>query len=279
MFTHTDFADHYDTDSHHSPFVVLKFGSSILSDIDQLASAALEVERHVKAGRQVVAVASAFRGRTNALLTNAARLDAQPDDHALAALLATGEAEAAAYLALAIRQLGIHTQTLTPQGLGLIAQGPATDASIVHVEPRPVVAALQLAPVVVVPGYAAVDARGRPVVLGRGGSDLSAIALAHGLGAQARLVKDVGWVYEWPPDEGGTAPRAFASLTWLDALALTDKAIQPKAIAFARRVNRPFRFVGLGSDVGTLIGALDTAFISDAAQLAVDVQEEKVAAH
>ena len=88
--------------SRQAPVVVLKFGSSVLRDELSLPAAVAEIYREVRRGRRVVAVVSAFGVTTDTLLQDARRQCDRPDPHALARLLETGEARAAAHLGLAL---------------------------------------------------------------------------------------------------------------------------------------------------------------------------------
>lgn len=240
--------------------VVLKFGGSVLRDESRLNAAAQEVRRYVERGLGVVAVVSAFRGRTDELIraARAARGGWEGGRRLEPELVGLGEMEAAAGLALAIEGLGVGlaAEVFCARRLRLVAEGNDPLASLpVAMDPEPLEWALEAGRVAVVPGFTAVDGLGRTVLLGRGGTDLTAVFVGAAIGAEVRLVKDVGSIMEWSPEDGrGPSPRRFASITFEDALALSDRAIQPAAVRLARRLGRPFRFTGLGSDEGTLVG-------------------------
>jgi homoserine dehydrogenase len=90
-------------------------------------------------------------------------------------------------------------------------------------------------PVLVIPGFFGTDAAGRTHLLGRGGSDLSAVFLANALGARCRLIKDVDGVYECDPSNAhGKRPGRFASLDYADAMRIAGPLIQPKAVSYLR---------------------------------------------
>ncbi|TVS08399.1 MAG: hypothetical protein EA423_01535 [Phycisphaerales bacterium] len=237
--------------------VVLKFGSSVLRSPADLPRVAAEIERRRDRGRTpVVAIVSAFRGRTDELLAGAGtRSRFDTGGPALASLLSVGEIEASALLALEIERAGIHAELVPPERVGVIASDACIEGEPVQTDPRWVLGALRRAGVAVVPGFVSRTRDGRPALLGRGGSDLTAVCLAAALGARCVLVKDTGAVHEWDPAEGGPAPKRFATLTFEDALALGDRVIQPRAIRWAQRLGRPFTVAGLGADGGTLVGA------------------------
>jgi homoserine dehydrogenase len=246
--------------------IVLKLGSSVLPTAEHRPRVVSEIYRHHRAGRPVVAVVSAFKGRTDALARQAAAFDAAPDSHAHAAVLAVGELEASAMLAVALERAGLDAVLLSVREIALRTTGPATDAMPVSVDPAPMRRELAAGRVVVLPGFMGTDADGRQVVLGRGGTDIAAIAIGHALDAEICLMKDVCAVYEWAPTEQGPAPRAFDHLHWDDAIALTDRVIQRKAIEFARDHTLDFRVACLGSDAGTAVGRAPTTFAPSCAE-------------
>lgn len=239
--------------------VILKFGSSVLPTPEHVHTVVGEVYRHVRKGRRVVAVVSALRGRTDELCSQADRWQVH-EPHARASLLATGEAEAAALVAGALARAGLKASLIDGPRLGLRATGDPLDATPALVEPHEVRRALGRGEIAVVPGFVGIDEHRRPVLLGRGGSDLTALALGAELRARVVLLKDAGWVHEWSPAESGPAPRRFETLSWDDALALTGRAIQRKAIEYAKAHRTAFRFSGLGNDRGTTVGGDPTRY-------------------
>jgi hypothetical protein len=180
--------------------VVLKLGGSVLLDATRLRRAVHEIYRWRREGREVVAVVSAFAGRTDEILDRCMRLDPglEPAGHrrlspfALAAALGAGEAESAAFLGAQLDRAGVPATVLSPGAVGLRADGDPLDATPREVDTGPIERALERDGVVVFPGFVALDAAGRAVTLGRGGSDLTALFLAHALAAdRCRLIKDV----------------------------------------------------------------------------------------
>ncbi|HSL82404.1 MAG TPA: homoserine dehydrogenase, partial [Thermoanaerobaculia bacterium] len=197
-----------------SATTVLKLGGSILEGPETLAKASLEVYREVRAGRRVVAVVSAFRGRTDALAALAHHLAPGAPGRSHRALLATGEAEATAALALQLDGDGVPAECVEGHRLGLRTRGDAADGEPVGCRLDVVRAALERAPVVVVPGFVGVDEQQGTTLLGRGGSDLTAVFLARELRARCRLVKDVDGWFEDDPALPGPRPRRYARLAW-----------------------------------------------------------------
>jgi homoserine dehydrogenase len=237
--------------------IVLKFGGSVLTDEDRLRIAVHEVYRWRREGWKVVAVVSAFAGRTDELLTSCQRDGVRADGHATAAILSCGERESAAKLVGCLDRVGVTAALLDPASIGLRAHGPALDAQPLGFDADRVRASLDTSGVVVVPGFLAIDDHGRTVTLGRGGSDLSALVLADGLGAdRCRLLKDVDGLYERDPACEGPPPRRFERASFGDALRLDGSILQHKAVRFARER-------GLAFEVGRVNAARVTA-IGDA---------------
>lgn len=235
-----------------APLIVLKFGGSVLRDEASLGGAVHEVYRWRRDGWRVVAVVSALAGRTDELLARANRLGLGAGSHARAEMAAGGERESAALLAALLERAGVPCACLPA---GLRARGPATDAWPTGVATAALREALSGPGVVVSPGYIARDRRGRTVLLGRGGSDLTALCLAHALGAtRCVLVKDVDGLYDSDPRTAGGAARRYATATWRDALATDGSIIQHKAIRFARRHRLEFELGALNAVAWTRIG-------------------------
>ncbi len=237
------------------PVIVLKLGGSVLSGEDALPRAVHEVYRWRREGYGVVAVVSALAGETNALLARTGGDGEPPPPHALAALAALGEQRAAALLGLHLERAGVSARVLSPATLRLVAQGDPLDALPVGLDPRPLRRALADGAVAVVPGFFAHDADGHIVLLGRGGSDLSALFLAARLQARCRLVKDVDGLYARDPALPGPPPARYAAATWDDALATDGSIVQHKALIVAQSAGRPFEIAGLGNARETLVGA------------------------
>jgi len=237
------------------PLVVLKFGSSVLGSERDYAAAVAGIQRHLQRGERVLAVVSALKGATDRLLADAHFFGPEPEPAATASLLATGESASAARLALALDAGGIEAALLDPGGIGLTTQGPLLDADPVAVNGDAVRRALEHSGAAVVAGFYGRDSAGGYALFGRGGSDLTALFLAHRLGARTcRLIKDVDGVYEHDPGTGADAPRRYEQLSWDDALKLGSRVVQPKTLHYARRERIEFDVGKIGSPVGTHVG-------------------------
>ena len=238
--------------------IVLKFGSSVLRSEADLPRAVHEIYRWLRDGYSVVAVVSAFGKTTDQLLASAREYSEQPPEGALALLLSTGEKRAAALLALALDRAGIPASAFDPSRLGLRTSGRVLNAEPVRLNVGAIRKALDSSRVAVVPGFIGQMQDGRTSLLGRGGSDLSALFLAVHLRGRCRLLKDVDGVYNHDPHV--SAARCYESLTWEDALAIGGRIIQQKALRFAREHNQSFEVAALGAEQETIVGADSTAY-------------------
>ncbi|MDX2119130.1 MAG: hypothetical protein SFY96_13200 [Planctomycetota bacterium] len=236
--------------------VVLKFGSSVLPSEQQLHVAIREIQHRLDEGARVVAVVSALGSTTDDLLEHAtAGGPAEPE--ALAAFLATGEARATSLLGLALHRAGIPAHVLDSAGIGLRTHGPVLDADAFLLDSTNIRKALNSRPVLVVPGFVGRDELGRITLLGRGGSDLTALFIAAELGAECVLLKDVDGLYDRDPNEHADA-RRYERVSFDAVLALDEGIVQHKAVRFARWRRLPFVVTRVGATRSTLVHAGDT---------------------
>jgi homoserine dehydrogenase len=239
------------------PLVVLKIGGSVLRSPEDAARVASEAYRFHRQGARVMAVVSAIAGQTDLLLAEAKSAGAADENRFTPHLVALGEARAAALAAMACERVGLCATVLSPEAMKLRADGPRESAELKSVDAQALLSALDHNDVVVVPGYVAVDAVGQPVLLGRGGTDFTALFLAAEIHADTvRLVKDVPGVFDRDPALHGAAARLYEQLSWADARAVSGKLIQPKALAFAHQRALPFEVAGVGATRATRVASL-----------------------
>ncbi len=241
------------------PVAVLKFGSSVLRGASDLDAAVAEIYRELRRGFRVLAVVSAFPGVTDRLAGLAGRRFAAPDPGCLARLLATGETASAALLGMALEEAGVPASVVDPEAVGLLVAGPPLDSEPVALDTRRLLGFLARTPVVVLPGFFGRSASGGPALLGRGGSDLTALFAAWSLRAgKCRLLKDVDGVYSTDPRTGASA-RRYSSISWEDAARVSGRLIQPKALQFARARGYTFALASACSSDETVIGTATSA--------------------
>lgn len=240
--------------------LVLKFGSSVLRSPADYRAAAGEIAAWVSRGRRVVAVVSAPGRTTDDLMALARAHAGDPDPRALAALLATGERGSAAVLAIALEAAGVSCSLVDPVQVALTARGPTLDAEPAGLDVALMRRLLEQRPVVVLPGFFGVDAEGggHIVLLGRGGSDLTAMFVARQLGASCRLLKDVEGIHEADPAAGPS--RRYHTVGWSDVAGLGARVVQAKALAYAAAHGVTFDVSAPGAAGGTRVGPFPPAF-------------------
>jgi homoserine dehydrogenase len=235
--------------------VVLKFGSSVLRSESDLSRVVHEVYRHWRRGSQVLAVVSAIGNTTDRLLRLAKAACTEPEESTLAMLLATGEAKASALLGIALCRAGIPAKVLDPSQAGLRTIGDELDSEVVAVDVARLRAELERS-VVVLPGFIGRNEEGDTTLLGRGGSDLSAVFIAHQLDARCILLKDVDGLYTSDPTCAEAArPLRFRHVKYETALRVGGAIVQNKAVRFAGECGLRFEITCIGASTGTQIGS------------------------
>lgn len=228
------------------PVAVIKIGGSILTGARAYRRAAEFIcSRHLKAPHErLVVVVSAQEGTTDSLEDLAAKIVTSPKPGALDLLWSTGELRSVALLTLHLQALGVQATGLNIHEAGLIVPAGRAEASAasVRLDPDRLSTVLEGHAVAVVPGFFATNGLHSVVSLGRGGSDLTAVLLAAGLGAMCcELIKDVpGYFTSDPHKDANALPIPF--LTFEHALELADEGcdlVQRKAIEAAARYDLP----------------------------------------
>ncbi len=240
------------------PLIVLKFGSSVLRTAADLPDAVHEIFRYSREGFGVVAVVSAFEGVTDRLLAQAKALGAHPPNgvgvSGLAALVASGERETAASLQIALCHAGIPASLLDPLAAGLRVNGNGIEGAPIDLAVARLTSLLDKGRILIVPGFFGSDEDGGVSLLGRGGSDWTALFLAQRLRARCRLLKDTDGIYERDPNSAGEPPLRFERLHYEDALALHAPVVQEAALRFAFAHGQTFEVARIGSVFGTTVG-------------------------
>lgn len=235
---------------------VLKFGSSVLRSEKDLPRVGGEIYRAIRSGQKAAVVVSAYEGVTDRYIECARKDGLLPSSPAYADLVAQGEFISAHALVQHLAGLGMSADLATPRRLGLIAIGPRDDAEPSRIDHTALADVLTGHDVIVIPGFSAIGEHGGTRLLGRGGSDLTAIFLARALGAPAaRLIKDVDGVYERDPAKAADA-RRYQTISWRDANRVSDALIQPNAIAFAEACGVDIEIASIGQGDETRIGMM-----------------------
>jgi aspartate kinase len=211
--------------------LVQKYGGTSLQTLDCVHHAALRIAEARRRGSSVAVVVSARGGRTDDLLRLAADMGATAPSRELDQLLAVGECESAALMALALNGLGVPAISLTGHQAGIRATDRHGDALIARIGAARVTAALENGKVAVVAGFQGVDEAGDIATLGRGGSDTTAVALAAQLGASAcEIYTDVDGVHSADP----RILPAARCLPWVDPGVMAEMAFAGARILHTR---------------------------------------------
>jgi aspartate kinase len=238
---------------------VLKIGGSVLTDVAAYRRAAAFVAQKVAANpaERLVVVVSAQHGETDALLHTAQDLCPEPNREALDLLWSTGELRSVALLVLALESLGVRAAPANVHQTGLGEAAPAASAGSATFLPLRLLDRLANHDVVVVPGFLAGGPGDVVVSLGRGGSDLTAVLIAAGLGArQCELVKDVDGYYSADPRLDPHAHH-LARIDFQQSLAMADggcEVVQRTALEAARAHGLPLTVRAIGGRRATVVG-------------------------
>ena len=201
--------------------LVQKFGGTSVGTPDRMRAVADHVARTVRRGDQVVVVISAMGKETDDLLRIAKEVSNTRPGREMDMLVTAGERKATALLCMAIADLGVEAESFTGSQAGFLTDSTHTNAKIIDVKPDRIRASLAAGRVAVVGGAQGQSAERNVTFLGRGGSDTTAVALAHALGADScELYTDVPGVFTSDPRIVTTA-RKMEHITFDELLEMT----------------------------------------------------------
>lgn len=240
--------------------VVMKFGGSSLAGAERVQRVAERVIQRRRQGHQVITVVSAPGEMTDDLLALAKGVCDEPDGRELDMLLATGEQVSIALLTMAIKHRGVQAISFTGPQAGILADRQHTQARIIRIEPRKIRRELTRHRIVIVAGFQGLNPNEDITTLGRGGSDLTAVALAASLQAErCEVYTDVKGVYTADPRVVPKA-RKIDCISYDEMLELAGsgaQVMQARSIEVAKRFGVPVYVRSSFSDeTGTLITSL-----------------------
>jgi len=222
--------------------IVQKYGGTSVGSIERIKVVAERVGRARAKGDQIVVVVSAMAGETNRLFQLAEQLCEVPNPRETDVLVSTGEQVSAALLAIRLQALGYPTVSLLGHQLKITTDSRHGAAKIESVEFERIQRALDAGNIIVVAGYQGVDRDGDITTLGRGASDLTAVALAAVMNASAcEIYTDVDGVYTADPRicPGARRLNRISYDEMLEMAALGAKVLQLRSVELARRFNVP----------------------------------------
>src|SRR6266700_2992788 len=221
--------------------IVQKYGGSSVADVDKIKNVARRVVESA-GGNQLVVVVSAMGKTTDGLVNLATRISNSPDPREMDMLLATGEQITIALLAMALHGLGFKARSFTGPQVGMRTDTAHTKARITRINAERARAALDAGEIVVVAGFQGLSEVDEITTLGRGGSDLTAVALAAALKADVcEIYTDVDGVYTADPNivpDARKLPR-IAYDEMLEMASLGAKVLQARSVEFAKKYGVP----------------------------------------
>lgn len=223
--------------------IVQKYGGTSVANVERIKAVAERVVRTARQGHKVVVVVSAMSGETDKLINLAHQISSAPNERELDMLLSSGERVTSALTAIAVEELGLKAVSLTGRQMGIITDNVHTKAKIEKITGDRAKKALNDGYVVVVAGFQGITEGGNDVTtLGRGGSDLSAVAIASALDADiCEIYTDVDGVYTTDPNIVPEA-RKLQKISYEEMLELASlgaKVLQTRSVEFAMKYSVP----------------------------------------
>ncbi|HEY8901137.1 MAG TPA: aspartate kinase [Chthoniobacterales bacterium] len=223
--------------------IVQKYGGTSVGTPDRIRNVASRILATQREGNSVVAVVSAMSGVTDNLIKLSRAVSDRPTEREMDVLLATGEQTTIALTAMAINALGGRAISLTGAQAGILTDGIHTKAKIANITPRQIRKYLNDGTIVIVAGFQGQTLQGTITTLGRGGSDLTAIAIAAALKAHnCEIYTDVDGVYTCDPRIVPNARKidVIAYDELLEMASSGSKVMQSRSVEFAKKFNVPF---------------------------------------
>ena len=237
--------------------IVQKYGGTSVGNPDRIKNVAARVAKYRARGDQVVVVVSAMSGVTDNLIKLAKKIMPLPNEREMDVLLATGEQQTIALTAMALHALNVPAVSLTGPQAGIVTDVVHTKARIHNITPKKVHELLKSGNVVIVAGFQGETPEGQITTLGRGGSDLTAIALAAALKADlCQIYTDVDGVYTADPRIVPTAKKLpeISYDEMLELASLGAKVMQSRSVEFAKKFGVVFEVrSSLNENPGTIV--------------------------
>lgn len=239
--------------------IVQKYGGTSVGNPERIRNCARRILETQRAGNQVVAVVSAMSGVTDSLIKLAKEVSPEqdPSEREMDVLLATGEQTTIALTAMAINALGGKAVSLTGAQAGISTDRVHTKARIVNITPDAVKKMLDEGNIVMLAGFQGETASGEITTLGRGGSDLTAIAMAAALKADlCQIYTDVDGVYTCDPRVVKTAKK-IEEISYEEMLEMASsgsKVMQSRSVEFANKFGVRFEVRNsMNNNPGTIV--------------------------
>jgi aspartate kinase len=237
--------------------IVQKFGGSSVANAERIKNVAKRVTSYKKEGHDLVVVVSALGDTTDELIELANQISNDPPEREMDMLLSTGEQISVALLAMAIHKLGFKAISFTGAQVGIITDKNHTKARIIKINADRIRRALKEGQIVIVAGFQGITIDENITTLGRGGSDLTAVALAKELNAnECEIYTDVEGIYTTDPriEPKAKKIKAITFDEMLEMASLGAQVMQPRSIEVAKKFNVPIHVrSSLSLKPGTMI--------------------------
>ncbi len=261
--------------------IVQKYGGTSVGDVDRIKNVASRIKAVRDQGNEVVVVVSARAGVTNELIARAKAVCANPSEREMDQLLAIGEQETIALTAMALHGLGVPAVSYTGAQAGISTDEVHTKAKIKGINAKALEKDLSSGKVIIVAGFQGINDGGQVTTLGRGGSDLTAIALAAAIKAdKCEIYTDVDGVYTADPRIVKEAKKLqeISYDEMLELASLGSKVMQSRSVEFAAKYNVIFEVrSSFNNNPGTIVKQ-EVAYMEKVAVrgVAVDKDQAKV---
>ncbi|MCC6759499.1 MAG: aspartate kinase [Candidatus Omnitrophica bacterium] len=239
------------------PIIVQKFGGSSVANVDRIKAVAQRICETKTKKNNIVVVVSALGDTTDDLVELAAKISEHPPEREMDMLMSTGEQISCALVAMAVKELGHDAVSFTGAQVGILTDDTHTKAKIQKIGARAIRKALKENKIVIVAGFQGVTKDNEITTLGRGGSDLTAVALAFAINAKVcEIFTDVEGIYTTDPRIVREAKK-IKEITFdemLEMASLGAQVMQPRSIEVARRFNIPLHVrSSFSKEEGTMI--------------------------
>ena len=248
--------------------IIQKFGGTSVANPERIKTIAEKVAKFASQGNKIVVVVSAMSGETNKLISLAKEMMKSPEPREMDSIVSTGEQVTSGLTALALINLGIKAKSYAGHQVKILTNKSHTKARIENIDSTLIKKDLDEGYVVVVAGFQGSDIEGNITTLGRGGSDITAVALAVSLKAdECRIYTDVDGIYTTDPRVVPEA-RKLDSITFeemLEMASLGSKVLQTRAVEFAGKYKIKLRVLSSfqTSGEGTIITFEDKKNMED----------------
>ncbi len=219
---------------------VLKFGGTSVGSLDRIQNVANIIKKIRDEGHDVIAVVSAMSGETNKLIEYAEYFSKDPKKSELDMLLSSGERVTSALLSIALNEQGYKAVSMSGRQAGIITDNSYTKARIENINTKSMKKAISEGKIIIVAGFQGITEEGRVSTLGRGGSDLTAVAIAGAIQADVcEIYTDVDGIYTTDPRIDPKAKKLdkISYDEMLELASLGAKVLQNRSVEMAKKLN------------------------------------------